>query len=262
MCRWWPTTSNHTKTGPISCGAGQASSLRECDYQATTLRTELRIAVGVNISTQTVRNCLRQRVFRSRTACICIPLTRLHKQARLSWAQDHVNWTDNDWDPVLFTDESRYFLDFTDLSTCSSTVYVRPYAGAIGPQFILMDDNARPRRARVAEEYLQQDTIIRMDWAAWSPDLKPIEHVWSMLQVAILRRPVQPTALVELGNALTEEWNNLEMAAIQRLIGWMISRSRLPGCDYITWVTYKLLTVVASGIFNIFMTWTRPGVTL
>ena len=26
-------------------------------------------------------------------------------------------------------------------------VYVRPYAGAIGPQFILMDDNARPHRA-------------------------------------------------------------------------------------------------------------------
>ena len=38
----------------------------------------------------------------------------LHKQARLNWAQDHVNWTDNDWAPVLFTDESRYCLDFTD----------------------------------------------------------------------------------------------------------------------------------------------------
>ena len=35
-------------------------------------------------------------------------------------------------------------------------VYVRPYAGAIGPQFILMDDNARPHRAKVVEEYLQR----------------------------------------------------------------------------------------------------------
>ena len=94
-------------------------------------------------------------------------------------------------------------------------VYVIPYAGAIGPQFILMDDNARPHRARVFEEYLQLETIVRMDWPACSPDLNPIEHVWNMLQVAILRRPVQPTTLVELGNAVTEEWNNIEMAAIQ-----------------------------------------------
>ena len=31
-------------------------------------------------------------------------------------------------------------------------VYVRPYAGAIGPQFILKDDNARPHHARVVED--------------------------------------------------------------------------------------------------------------
>ena len=79
----------------------------------TTLRNELRNAVGVNISTQTVRNRLRQSGLRSRGTCIHIPLTRLHKQARLNWVQDHVNWTDNYWDPVLFTDESRYCIDFT-----------------------------------------------------------------------------------------------------------------------------------------------------
>ena len=43
------------------------------------------------------RECNR---LRSRRACIHIPLTRLHKQANLNGAQDHVNWTDNDWDPV------------------------------------------------------------------------------------------------------------------------------------------------------------------
>ena len=89
-----------------------------------------------------------------------------------------------------------------------------------------------------------------MDWPACSFDLKLIEHVWNMLQVAILRRPVQPTTLVELGNALTEEWNNIEMAAIQRIIGSMIRRcpAVITSRGYITWVTHKLLAVVASGI--------------
>ena len=94
-------------------------------------------------------------------------------------------------------------------------VYVRPYAGAIGPQFIQMDDNARPHRARMGEDYLQQETIVRMDWPTRSPDRKPIEHVWNMLQVAISRRSVQPTTIVELKNVFTEEWNTLEMAATQ-----------------------------------------------
>ena len=91
-----------------------------------------------------------------------------------------------------------------------------------------MDDNARLHRVRVVEEYvkeyLQQETIVRINWPACSPDLNPIEHVWNMLYVAILRRPAQPTNLVELENALTEDWNNLEMTATQRLIGSMRSR--------------------------------------
>jgi transposase len=85
--------------------------------------------------------------------------------------------------------------------------YVRPYAGAVGPEFILMDDNARPHRARVVEQYLEQETIVYMDWPARSPNLNPIEHVWNMLQVVLSRRRVQLTTLAELGNALVEECN-------------------------------------------------------
>ena len=94
------------------CGAGQTSSLRECDY--CTLQNESRNAVVVNISTQKVHNSVQPSGLRSRRECIRIPLTRLHKQVRLNWTGDHVNWTDNDWDPVLFTDEQWYCLDFTD----------------------------------------------------------------------------------------------------------------------------------------------------
>ena len=59
---------------------------------------------------------------------------------------------------------------------------VRPYAGACGPCFIMMNANTRPHRTRVVDQYLEQEGIERIDWPARSPDLNPIEHAWDMLQ--------------------------------------------------------------------------------
>ncbi|GBL93667.1 Transposable element Tcb2 transposase [Araneus ventricosus] len=44
--------------------------------------------------------------------------------------------------------------------------YVRPYAGVIGNDFILLDDNARPHRALVVEDYLEGHGLERMEWPA------------------------------------------------------------------------------------------------
>jgi len=246
---------------------------------ATTLRNDVENATGVRVSTQTVRNRLHSVGMRARRPAIRIPLMRQHLQTRLQWARGHVTWTLNDWTPVLFTDESRFCVDFTDrrvrvwrmtherfapvcianhdrygggsimvwsgISMQGKTdlhivdngsltgqryvdvildVYVRPYAGAIGPEFILMDDNASPHRAMVTNRYLQDATIVRMDWPARSPDLNPIEHVWDMLQKAISSRPVKPTTVQELRRALLEEWVRIPQISIRRLVSSMRRR--------------------------------------
>ncbi|GBM69165.1 hypothetical protein AVEN_91749-1 [Araneus ventricosus] len=63
--------------------------------------------------------------------------------------------------------------------------YVRLFRDAVGPEFILKDDNARPYRALLVDEFLESEDIRRMDWPARSPDLNPIEHVWDALGRAI-----------------------------------------------------------------------------
>ena len=45
---------------------------------------------------------------------ILVPLTRQQVQDLLDFARNDVRWTIGDWKLVLFTDESRFCLDFTD----------------------------------------------------------------------------------------------------------------------------------------------------
>ncbi|GFV92279.1 transposable element Tcb2 transposase [Trichonephila clavipes] len=66
-----------------------------------------------------------------------------------------------------------------------------------------MDDNARPHL-----ELLESEDITRMDWAAYSPDLNPIEHVWDALGRHIAARLHHPENTQQLKQMLIEEWHS------------------------------------------------------
>lgn len=46
----------------------------------------------------------------------------------------------------------------------------------IGPDFVLIQDNARPHTVRCVMRYRQKIEITILEWPAMSPDTNPIEH--------------------------------------------------------------------------------------
>ncbi|GFU70583.1 transposable element Tcb1 transposase [Trichonephila clavipes] len=169
---------------------------------------------------------------------VCVRLKSRHRRDRREWATDHVNWRRNEWSNVLFPDESRFSVHpgnrrifiCRDLGSRNNHAFVHesvrfgggevvvdeilrpivvPYAATIGDDFILMDDNCRPPRANLVEDFLFEEGIVGIEWPACFPDMDPIEHVWDALRrrVAGCQPPLQ--TLQELERALLEEWDRI-----------------------------------------------------
>ncbi|GFS68503.1 transposable element Tcb2 transposase [Trichonephila clavipes] len=95
---------------------------------------------------------------------------------------------------------------------------MRLFRGAMGLQFLFMDDNAPCHRTVAAEQLLESEDIERMDWPARSPDLNPIEHVWEFLGRRLAARTLPPVTIRELRLALQGEWAAMPQQLIDTLI--------------------------------------------
>ncbi|GFT52794.1 transposable element Tc3 transposase [Trichonephila clavipes] len=84
--------------------------------------------------------------------------------------------------------------------------YVRLFRGAMGQQFLFMDDNAPCHFTVAAKQLLESEDIERMDWPARSPGLNPIEHVCEFLGRRLAARTLPPVTIRELRLALQDEW--------------------------------------------------------
>ncbi|GFT51234.1 transposable element Tcb2 transposase [Trichonephila clavipes] len=148
-------------------------------------------ASGRRISATTVRNRLHNAGLYARRPVVCVPLNGRQRRNRLCWIPS-INTVERHsyrgggilvWAGISLGGHTDLHVfhggTVTGLRYQDEILdpYVRPYAAAIGNDFILMDDNARPHRARIVEEYLEDHGLERMEWPARSPDLNPIEHL-------------------------------------------------------------------------------------
>ncbi|GFY17999.1 transposable element Tcb2 transposase [Trichonephila clavipes] len=96
--------------------------------------------------------------------------------------------------------------------------YVRLFRGAVGLQFLFMDDNAPCHRTVAAGQLLESEDIEHMDWLARSPDLNPIQYVWDFLGRRLAARTLPPVTIRELRLALQDEWAAMPQQLIDTLI--------------------------------------------
>ncbi|GFX96156.1 transposable element Tcb2 transposase [Trichonephila clavipes] len=127
------------------------------------------------------------------------------------------------WRGIMFG--SRTDLHIFDAGSVNGTrycneilPYVRLFRGAMGLQFLFMDDNAPCHRTVAADQLLESEDIERMDWPARSPDLNPIEHVWDFLGRRLAARSLPPVTIRELRLALQDEWAAMPQQLIDTLI--------------------------------------------
>uniref|UniRef100_A0A667ZNY4 Transposase Tc1-like domain-containing protein n=1 Tax=Myripristis murdjan TaxID=586833 RepID=A0A667ZNY4_9TELE len=99
-----------------------------------------------------------------------------------------------------------------------------PYLHSLGPNSVLLDDNARPHRAGFIRDYLQSLAVERMEWPASSPDLNPIERLWDQLGRAVRARVTNTTTLADLRQMLVEEWDAIPQQCVSRLVTSMRRR--------------------------------------
>ena len=69
----------------------------------------------------------------------------------------------------------------------------------------LQQNGARPHTARVTQQCPAQHNINVLEWAAISPDMSPIEHLWDELRRRVYARAKPPTNDNQLREAVIEE---------------------------------------------------------
>ena len=81
-----------------------------------------------------------------------------------------------------------------------------------------MDDNSRPHRAHLVNEFLHDDNIARLEWPACSPDMNPIKYAWDTLNRDVFEQDDPPTTLRDLHRIAVEEWDNMDQRDLDKLV--------------------------------------------
>jgi transposase len=88
--------------------------------------------------------------------------------------------------------------------------------------WVLQEDNDPKHTSNRCKQWKLQNGITRMSWPAMSPDMNPMENVWSVLKCRVAYR--KPRKLSSLVRIIQQEWKSLPVEYAKKLVESMPNR--------------------------------------
>lgn len=85
-----------------------------------------------------------------------------------------------------------------------------------------VQDNAPCHRANLINAWFREKELTAMDWPARSPDLNPIEHIWSIIDQKLTKHVI--TSMAELERLIKKYWDEIPKETCQHLVESMPKR--------------------------------------
>ena len=98
------------------------------------------------------------------------------------------------------------------------------YWGKTADEVIFQQDNDPKHRSRKAKSWFKDHEFEVMEWPTQSPDLNPIEHLWSHLKRKLGEYEEAPKGILEVWERVEKEWEGIDKSIWQDLINSMARR--------------------------------------
>ncbi len=246
----------------------------------TELTKTLKEDHNISVDRRTVARALNNQGLRAGEKKKKPGLSQKNIKARLEWAKEHKDWTVEDWNRVIFSDESkinRFNSDGRSWCWCRDvnqiedrTVNITYKHGGGGvmvwgcltskgvgylckiegtmdqhlyksileddlmntlefynfnpEEVIFQHDNDPKHKSKSVQEWLSNQEFDVLSWPAQSPDLNPIENLWSEVKRKLNKFKSPPKGILELWERIESIWNEISVQTCQNLISSMPRR--------------------------------------
>jgi transposase len=246
----------------------------------TELTKTLKEKHNISVDRRTVARALNNRGLRAGEKKKKPGLSQKNIKARFEWAKERKDWTVQDWNRVIFSDESKinrfnsdgrswcWFRDVKQLEDRTVKITFKHGGGGLmvwgcmtskgvgylckiegimdqhlyktileedlnetmefyelDPQEVIFQhDNDPKHKSKSVQKWLSEQEFDVLPWPAQSPDLNPIEHLWSEVKRKLNKFSSPPKGILELWERIQVTWNEISPQTCQNLFASMPRR--------------------------------------